>query len=96
VTWQQLAPSNCGDAATPACRRSASAVYDRRRDRLVMVFGRDAERFFADSWSFEFEDRRWHASSPTEETFAVTVSGISGAGDRSCHLCTVARRKDAR
>ena len=66
VAWQQLAPSNCGDAAAPACRRSASAVYDRRRDRLVMVFGRDAERFFADTWSFDFEDRRWQASSPTE------------------------------
>ena len=32
----------------------------------VIVFGRDAERFFADTWSFDFEDRRWQASSPTE------------------------------
>ena len=55
--WRELAPADC--AAAPACRRSAGAVYDPRHDRLVMVFGRDAERFYDDAWAFDPEVARW-------------------------------------
>ena len=61
ASWSRLAESACSSTSAPACRRSAAAVYDKRRDRLVLAFGRDAERFYADTWSFSMSDERWHA-----------------------------------
>ena len=58
-TWRELSPSDCSAAAVPACRRSAGAVYDPRGDRLVLVFGRDAERFYGDAWAFDVGAARW-------------------------------------
>jgi hypothetical protein len=55
--WRELAASDC--AAPPACRRSAGAVYDPRHAGLIMVFGRDAERFYGDAWAFDLEANRW-------------------------------------
>jgi len=57
--WRELAPPDCANPALPACRRSAGAVHDPRRDRLVMVFGRDAERFYGDAWAFDLATGRW-------------------------------------
>jgi hypothetical protein len=57
ATWRELAPSDC--SAGPACRRSAGAVYDQHDDRLVMVFGRDGERFFGDAWAFDLGTAGW-------------------------------------
>ena len=34
------------------------------RDRLLVAFGRDAERFYADTWSFSMSDENWHALAP--------------------------------
>ncbi len=59
--WSRLAESDCSSASAPACRRSAGAAYDRLRDQLLVAFGRDAERFYADTWSFSMSDERWHA-----------------------------------
>ena len=61
ASWSRLAESACSSTSAPACRRSAAAVYDERRDRLLLAFGRDAERFYADTWSFSMSDERWHA-----------------------------------
>jgi hypothetical protein len=66
-----------GGAAAPACRRSASAVYDRRHDRLVMVFGRDAQGFYADAWAFSLRDLRWRALAPGR-----AIHGTSGGHSR--------------
>jgi hypothetical protein len=65
--WEQLAASDCSAPTTtgrPSCRRSASAVYDARRDQLVVVFGRDAATFFADAAVFDLSQVRW-MESPT-------------------------------
>ncbi len=59
--WSRLAGSDCSSAYAPACRRSAGAAYDELRDQLLLAFGRDAERFYADTWSFSMSDERWHA-----------------------------------
>ena len=59
ATWTQRAASDCAAAALPTCRRSASAVVDPRRDRLVLAFGRDGARFFGDTWTFGLADGRW-------------------------------------
>ena len=61
--WSQLAESDCSSATAPACRRSASAAYDANRDRLLVLFGRDHDRFYADTWTFGIHDRRWRAAS---------------------------------
>ncbi len=65
AAWSQLAGSACSDGTAPACRRSASAVYDPRQDRLLVAFGRDAERFYGDTWAFDVRDRRWRTLAPT-------------------------------
>ena len=44
----------------PAPRRSASAVWDPAADRLVMAFGRDGDRFFDETWSFDPSARTWY------------------------------------
>ena len=59
--WSRLAEAACSSASAPACRRSASAAYDANRNRLLLVFGRDHDRFYADAWTFTLRDRRWHA-----------------------------------
>ena len=59
--WRELVPADCANPALPACRRSAGAVHDPRADRLVMVFGRDAERFYGDAWAFDLATTRWLA-----------------------------------
>ena len=61
ATWSRRAASDCAAPAAPPCRRSASAVDDPRRDRLLLVFGRDAQRFFGDAWAFELDDDAWRA-----------------------------------
>jgi hypothetical protein len=50
--------------AAVAVTRAAGAVYDEARDRLLFAFGRDAERFYADAWSFSLSDQSWHALAP--------------------------------
>ena len=62
--WSRLTESACSSASAPACRRSAGAAYDEARDRLLLAFGRDAERFYDDSWSFSMSDEGWHALAP--------------------------------
>ncbi|MGI9028606.1 MAG: Kelch repeat-containing protein [Ilumatobacteraceae bacterium] len=56
--WVELVAD--GPSAGPAPRRSATAVYDPRHDRLVMTFGRSGQRFFDDTWAFDLEDRSWY------------------------------------
>ena len=62
--WSRLAESACASTTAPACRRSASAAYDADRDRLVLLFGRDRDRFYADTWTFTIRDQRWRALAP--------------------------------
>ncbi len=57
--WTQLSPDDCAAAASPACRRSASAVWDATRERLVLLVGRDADRFYDDVWMFDPRRRTW-------------------------------------
>jgi len=61
ATWSRRAAADCAAPAAPRCRRSASAVYDPRRERLLLVFGRDADRFFGDAWAFSLRDDAWRA-----------------------------------
>ena len=56
--WAQLAAD--GPSVGLAPRRSASAVHDPVADRLIVVFGRDGQRFFDETWSFDFADLTWH------------------------------------
>jgi hypothetical protein len=65
AVWTQLATDSCADPDTPMCRRSASAVFDEARNELVVVFGRDSERFFDDLWRFKLDTRSWHTSADT-------------------------------
>lgn len=60
--WVQLASDTCGSSG-PACRRSASAVFDPACDRLVVMFGRDASKFFDDTWSFDLRSKSWEMES---------------------------------
>jgi hypothetical protein len=55
--WVLLAADQ--PAAGPAPRRSATAAYDSCTDHLLVVFGRDAERFFDDTWTFDLAERAW-------------------------------------
>ena len=61
ATWSRRAAADCAASAAPPCRRSASAVYDPRRERLLLVFGRDGARFFGDAWAFGLRDDTWRA-----------------------------------
>jgi hypothetical protein len=45
-TWTELSPDDCAaPPPVPACRRSASAVWDAAADRLVLLFGRNPSGF---------------------------------------------------
>ena len=54
ASWEQL------DAGSgPSLRRSASAVYDCTRDRLLLAFGRDGSAFTSELWSYDLEAAVW-------------------------------------
>jgi hypothetical protein len=57
--WVELTPDACAVASAPPCRRSASAVWDDHADRLVLLVGRDAARFYDDAWTFDPRTRAW-------------------------------------
>jgi hypothetical protein len=59
AAWSEQAGSACAAPTAPACRRSASAIYDPRGDRLVLAFGRDGGAFYADTWAFGMRDQHW-------------------------------------
>lgn len=56
--WVELTGDELGPAPSP--RRSASAVHDPVHDRLLVTFGRDGERFFDETWSFDLTTHTWH------------------------------------
>jgi Galactose oxidase, central domain len=57
--WTEVAADRCDDDNAPMCRRSASVVFDPIGNDLVMVFGRDATKFVADTWRFNLERSTW-------------------------------------
>ncbi len=61
ASWTQLVEDRCAVSAkaAPICRRSASAVYDAVTGQLIVVFGRDGNRFVADLWRFDIATSRW-------------------------------------
>ncbi len=57
AVWVELDPG--GDPTDPAPRRSASGAYDDADDRFVMAFGRDADSFNDELWSFDLVNGSW-------------------------------------
>jgi len=61
--WTEQTPADAG----PAPRLFQAALYDRKRDALVIFGGADASafsggaRYFADLWSLSLSDLRWSA-----------------------------------
>jgi uncharacterized protein (TIGR03437 family) len=58
--WTQLAPDNAG----PSRRYGHSAIYDARRDRLVISHGFTSSGRFDDTWAFDLATNRWQNISP--------------------------------
>lgn len=95
AAWRQRFASDCGAAAAPACRRSASAAYDPRRGELLMVFGRDAQRFFGDAWAFDLAGRRWRTLAAGGAT-AAGAARAARAARRARPAAARHRRRDER
>ena len=57
--WDELSPDDCSDETVPACRRSASAVWDAAGERLILLVGRDAGQFYDDVWAFDPRRQNW-------------------------------------
>jgi hypothetical protein len=55
ATWIQLATDNPATVA-PTPRRSATGVYDRTGDRLLVAFGRHGTTFTDEVWSFNLRN----------------------------------------
>lgn len=55
--WELLAPD--GAAGAPEPRRSHSAAWDPIAGHVIVVFGRDADQFYGDVWTFDLADRQW-------------------------------------
>jgi len=62
--WETLSPGDCAARTGPTCRRSSSAAYDPRGDRLLVVFGRDGESLFGDSYAFALSTATWTPLAP--------------------------------
>ncbi len=57
--WKQPIGDLCSEKKAPMCRRSASAVFDAPRNELVIMFGRDSDRFVDDVWRFDIANSLW-------------------------------------
>jgi len=62
--WETLSPSDCTALTGPTCRRSSSAAYDPQGDRLLVVFGRDAQSLFGDSYAYDLASATWSPLAP--------------------------------
>ncbi len=58
--WRELNPSG----SRPAARHGHSLIFDPVR-RRVILFGGQADRFFADTWAYEIAANSWRQLSPS-------------------------------
>jgi hypothetical protein len=73
LAWTQLAPSG----GPPAARNGHSAVYDSRRDRMIIYGGTDASnQTFGDTWALDLAGNQW----------SQVDDGSSGPPARSQHV----------
>jgi galactose oxidase-like protein len=60
--WSEIQPKT---AAAPPVRYGSAAIYDDRRDRLVMFAGFTDQGRFDDTWAFDLKGEQWIALSPS-------------------------------
>src|SRR5713226_7888061 len=59
--WSEITPKT---AAAPPVRYGSAAIYDDRRDRLVMFAGFTDQGRFSDTWAFDLKGEQWIDLSP--------------------------------